>query len=115
MISKHGAEHYGWGKGCDGWHLVKADNLSVIHERMPPGTAEERHQHRASRQFFFVLSGELVLETAGRREALRAHEGSEVAPGEPHQVSNRSDAAAEFLVVSQPPSHGDRTPTIIRN
>jgi mannose-6-phosphate isomerase-like protein (cupin superfamily) len=62
-----------------------------------------------------VLSGELVLETAGRREALRAHEGSEVAPGEPHQVSNRSDAAAEFLVVSQPPSHGDRTPTIIRN
>ena len=114
MISKHGAEHYGWGKGCDGWHLVKADNLSVIHERMPPGTAEERHQHRASRQFFFVLSGELVLETAGRREALRAHEGSEVAPGEPHQVSNRSDAA-EFLVVSQPPTHGDRTPTMTGN
>ena len=110
MISKHGAEHYRWGAGCDGWHLLKADVLSVIHERMPPGTAEERHLHRASRQFFFVLFGELVLETDGGREVLREHEGVEVAPGVSHQVSNESGVAAEFLVVSQPPSHGDRTP-----
>lgn len=109
MISKREAEHYCWGQGCDGWHLVKADGLSVIHERMPPGTSEERHLHRASRQFFFVLSGEVVLETGGRREALRAHEGAEVPPGVPHQVLNESGAAAEFVVVSQPPSHGDRT------
>lgn len=114
IISKREAEHYRWGQGCDGWHLVKASGLSVIHERMPSGAAEERHLHRTSRQFFFVLSGEVVLETGGQREALRAHEGVEVPPGIPHQVFNESDDDAEFVVVSQPPSHGDRVPTAVR-
>lgn len=36
-ISKANAEHYLWGGDCDGWHLVKNQNLSVIHERMPSG------------------------------------------------------------------------------
>lgn len=108
MISKQWAEHYRWGRGCDGWHLVKTGALSVIHERMPEGTSEERHLHRASRQFFFVLSGTITLEVDGRREVLRAHEGSEVPPGVSHQVLNESGRAVEFVVVSQPPNHGDR-------
>ena len=37
-------------------------------------------------------------------------EGLEVAPGAAHQVRNVGPADAEFVVVSQPPSHGDRTP-----
>ena len=56
--SKHTAEHYTWGEGCDGWHLLKSDNLSVIQETMPPGTAEVPHYHRHSRQFFFILEGD---------------------------------------------------------
>lgn len=39
---------------------------------------------------------------------LRIGEGLEIAPGTPHQMFNRSDDAAEFLVVSHPHSHGDR-------
>lgn len=111
MISKETAEHYVWGENCDGWHLVKAAELSVIHERMPPGTMEVRHYHQNSRQFFFVLSGAATLEIEGRREVLRRHEGAEVLPGVPHQMFNESDTEeVEFLVVSQPPSHGDRIP-----
>jgi hypothetical protein len=49
-ISKLTAEHYVWGEGCDGWHLVKNSNLSVIHERMPPNTSEVKHYHEKSRQ-----------------------------------------------------------------
>jgi mannose-6-phosphate isomerase-like protein (cupin superfamily) len=113
VISKSGAEHYRWGQGCDGWHLVKTDGLSVIHERTPPGTSEEGHLHRASRQFFLVLSGTVTLGTDGRREVLRAHEGAEVPPGVPHQLFNASEDAAEFVVVSQPPSHGDRLPAVV--
>ena len=109
-ISKRQAEHYRWGRGCDGWHLLRTDGLSVIHERMPPATSEERHLHRVSRQFFFVLSGAVTLETGGQAEVLRAHEGAEVPPGVPHQLLNESEDAAEFMVVSQPPSHGDRLP-----
>ncbi len=107
-MSKGTAEHYVWGKGCDGWHLVKTVELSVIHERMPAGTSEVRHFHTRARQFFFVLSGTATLEIAGVREVLRAHEGVEVPPEVPHQMCNESDEALEFLVVSQPASHGDR-------
>lgn len=108
MIEKGNASHYTWGAGCDGWHLVKAPALSVIQERMPPGTSEVRHHHAVARQFFFVLSGALELEVAGEGVQLGAGQGVEIAPGVPHQARNRSREPVEFLVVSQPPSHGDR-------
>jgi mannose-6-phosphate isomerase-like protein (cupin superfamily) len=102
------AEHYSWGEGCDGWHLVRELSLSVIRERMPPGTAEVRHRHRAARQFFLVQEGEAVLEAGGIPHVLRAGEGLQIEPGVPHQMWNRSPHPVEFLVVSQPHSHGDR-------
>lgn len=108
MIDKNNAEHYEWGANCDGWHLVQSPELSVIHERMPAGTSEARHFHHLSRQFFFVLSGVVTIEISGTSHEIRALQGLEVAPGVPHQVLNRADMDAEFLVISQPPSHGDR-------
>jgi mannose-6-phosphate isomerase-like protein (cupin superfamily) len=110
MISRDNAEHYTWGDGCDGWRLVDRPDLSVIHERMPAGTAEVRHFHRAARQFFFVLAGVATLEIDGRREVLRAQQGVEVPPGAPHQIFNASGQEVEFLVISHPTTHGDRTP-----
>lgn len=107
-ISKENAEHYIWGGQCDGWHLVKGQELSVIHERMPAGTAEVRHYHERSRQFFFVLSGEAVLEVEGIRHTIGCQEGVEVPPGARHQMRNDGEAAVEFLVISQPTTRGDR-------
>jgi mannose-6-phosphate isomerase-like protein (cupin superfamily) len=109
-VSTVAAEHYTWGDACDGWHLVRRPELSVIRERMPPGTSEARHLHRAARQFFFILSGTAILEVGGSEFALAVGEGLEIAPRTPHQVFNRSDEDVEFLVVSQPHSHGDREP-----
>ena len=109
-VSTATAPHYGWGDGCDGWHLVRADGLSVIEERMPPGAAEVRHRHARARQFFYVLDGRLTIEVAGAVHALGPGEGLEVAPGAAHQVHNREAAPAHFLVVSHPPAHGDREP-----
>lgn len=77
---------------------------------MPPGTSEVRHFHVRARQFFFVLSGRTTLELAGRREILGRHEGIEFPPGVPHQMFNESEGEVEFIVVSQPPGHGDRVP-----
>jgi quercetin dioxygenase-like cupin family protein len=106
--SRSSADHYRWGAHCDGWHLVRADNLSVIEERMPPGSREARHRHTAAWQFFYVLSGVLTMEVDGRRHRLVARSGIEIAPGVPHQAINEGDADVELLVVSTPPSHGDR-------
>ena len=103
------AEHYMWGDGCDGWHLVRKDELSVIEERMPPGTAEQRHKHERSRQFFYVLSGELTMEVDGVVMVLPIGTGVEISPGEAHQAINRSALDVRFLVTSVPPGRGDRT------
>ncbi len=106
--SRATAEHYTWGSHCNGWHLVRAAGLSVIEERMPPGTRELLHQHAISRQFFYVLGGELVIDVDGVCHRLASGDGLEIAPGTAHQVRNTSDADVDFLVISQPPSHGDR-------
>jgi quercetin dioxygenase-like cupin family protein len=102
------AEHYAWGDGCDGWHLLKTDGLSVIKERVPPGRGEVRHYHRSARQFFYILAGEATLEAGGKEHSLAAGQGLEVPPGIPHRFRNDSANEVVFLVVSSPKSHGDR-------
>lgn len=106
--SKEHAPRYDWGDGCEGWHLLRASTLSVIEERMPPATSEVRHWHARARQFFYVLDGTLTLEVEGVVHQLPARTGLELPPGTAHQAFNQSGAAVEFLVVSEPPSHGDR-------
>jgi mannose-6-phosphate isomerase-like protein (cupin superfamily) len=108
MIQKQTASHYVWGNQCDGWHLVATDSLSVIEERVPAGCSEVRHYHEKARQFFYVLSGQLSFDINGEEIDLIARQGIEIAPSVSHRVFNRSVADAEFLVISCPPSHGDR-------
>ena len=102
------AEHYVWGGVCDGWHLLKRDDLSVIRERVPPGAAETRHRHARSRQFFYVLDGAAVIEVEGVEHSLAAAQGLHVPPGAAHRFRNESAADVHFLVISAPRSHGDR-------
>ncbi|MCU1248171.1 MAG: cupin protein [Edaphobacter sp.] len=114
IVSTKSAEHYKWGgpqaTDCDGWHLVKTADLSVIEELMPPNTSEARHFHVHARQFFFVLEGELTLEVEHHDFVLNAGEGLEISPGQKHQAMNRGINSVRMLVTSQPPSHGDRIP-----
>jgi mannose-6-phosphate isomerase-like protein (cupin superfamily) len=110
-ISRQTAQHYSWGTGCDGWHLVKTESVSVIEERMPPGTSEVRHYHQKANQFFYVLRGNLRIDVEGNENSLSAGQGLHIEAGKHHQVHNRSASDVEFLVVSNPPSHGDRIAT----
>jgi len=107
-ISKKNSEHYTWGGVCDGWHLLKTPALSVIQERVPPGGTETRHYHRQAQQFFFVLSGEAVMELENKEVVLGPQQGFAVPPGSPHRLLNRGNTDLAFLVISAPPGHGDR-------
>ena len=107
-VSRDNAEHYRWGVDCDGWHLVKDAQLSVIEEFMPPGAAEIRHHHERSQQFFYILTGEVFMEINGQNTLLPAGSGVRILPGTRHQIRNPSSVPVRFLVISQPPSHGDR-------
>lgn len=108
IVSTANAQHYHWGQACDGWHLLALDELSIIQERMPPGSFEQRHRHMHARQFFYVLEGELTIELEGVIHHLRHGEGLHVPPGSAHQVRNESASDASFVAVSSPKSHGDR-------
>jgi len=102
------AEHYVWGDACDGWHLLKRDDLSVIQERIPAGAGEVMHYHTSSRQFFYILEGAASLRIEDRAFQLQTGDSLEVPPRVPHQIRNDSIRDLAILVISMPPSHGDR-------
>jgi len=107
-ISVLNAEHYLWGDGCDGWHLLKGEDASIIQERVPPGRAEVMHYHQKSRQFFFILEGEGTMMFKDQSIKLIKGDGLEIPPGVPHQFTNSSDSDVHFLVISVPKIQGDR-------
>lgn len=109
IVSTQSAAHYTWGDRCDGWHLLRNENASVIQERMPPGTSEVAHFHERSRQFFYVLAGQLSIVLDGVLHEIPTEHGCEVSPNVVHRVFNAADSEARFLVISVPPSHSDRT------
>jgi mannose-6-phosphate isomerase-like protein (cupin superfamily) len=107
--SPSNAEHYVWGEVCDGWHLLKEPDLSVIEELVPPGAGEAKHFHATARQYFFVLSGYATLEFDGRKISFGAGQGVHVPPGVAHRFLNASDEEVRFLVISAPSTLRDRT------
>ena len=108
VISIENADYYNWGKNCEGWHLAKSENLSVIQERVPPGSSEVKHFHQNSEQFFYILSGTATMEIAGIVYQLQENQGMYVEAGKVHQLSNQHAQDLLFLVISTPPSYGDR-------
>ncbi|MEF2279215.1 cupin domain-containing protein [Deinococcus sp. YIM 134068] len=114
MISTANAPHSTWADVRDGWHLASASTPSVIQERMPPGTAEERHQHlrgQDNSSFSFADSS-----PQGEPESFlppikgRCPEGAEglSQPGQAHQARNEGEEDAEVLVISDGISREDR-------
>lgn len=107
-ISTATAEHYTWGSGCDAWFLLKTGSLHVIQEKMSAHSAEIMHYHAKSRQLFYVLKGELTMLRDNESLTIPARHALAIEPGSAHRARNDSGEPVEFLVISSPPSHGDR-------
>ncbi|MCB9233453.1 MAG: cupin domain-containing protein [Bacteroidia bacterium] len=105
------AEHYSWGHDNDSWHLCKSPGLSVIQEKMPPGNYDTMHFHKKSRQVFYILRGTAVFDVDGEEYIATAGQSIHISPGMVHRIRNASEEEIEFLVISSPPSHGDRVNT----
>ena len=108
IVSTENGKHYVWGDNCDGWHLAASENLSVIQERVPQGSSEIRHLHNRAEQFFYVLSGIATLEVDGVFHKIHPNQGFHVPAGIAHTLINNDESDLNFLVISTPPSHGDR-------
>lgn len=63
-IDSSTADHYTWGNICDGWHLLKSPELSVIQEHVPAGVPHRFANHSAEGVSFLVISSP---STAGDR------------------------------------------------
>jgi len=100
--------HYNWGNNCTGWHLLQSDSLGVIQERMPPGTTEKLHYHTKAQQLFFILSGTATFEINGQYHIVAANESIHVPVKSLHCIANQHNASLDFIVISEPQSHGDR-------
>ncbi len=107
-ISKTNSEAYSWGEKCKGWHLVNTNDLSVIEELMPPGTQETNHKHSKSQQFFYILKGKATFVIEGTPYTINENCGIHIKPNTLHQIKNRTNEDLEFIVISQPHSHGDK-------
>ncbi len=107
-VNLEASEHYKWGDDCDGWHLLKSEDISIIKEKMPPGTQERVHFHENSRQFFFIISGEATFIIDGQNFVVGLHEGVEIEPKEVHQICNESSEVLEFILFSHPATLTDR-------
>ena len=107
-ISIENAEHYIWGKVCDGWHLLKRDDMSVIQERVPSGGAEVMHYHNIARQFFYILEGEGTMVFEDHEVKFSKGQGLEIPLRVKHQFKNQSNGDVHFLVISIPATGGDR-------
>ena len=66
------------------------------------------HFHRESKQFFYVLRGVLTMRSGSKSVAIPTGQAVVVEPPTPHQASNESGEPVDFLVISSPPSQGDR-------
>ncbi|MCP5077448.1 MAG: cupin domain-containing protein [Psychromonas sp.] len=108
VVNIYSAEHYTWGKQCDGWHLVKSESLSVIQECMPAGSHESNHYHQHAEQFSYILSGVATMHLKNEMLVLNANEGIHVKAGIIHQLTNTGLTDLHFIVTSTPPSHGDK-------
>ena len=108
MKSIQNSEHYKWGGNCDGWHLLKTDSLSVIQEKMPPGTSEQSHHHVKAQQVFYILSGTATFQIESSFTLVKAGESFHIEKGKQHRIANEGANDLHFLVISEPKSHGDR-------
>ncbi len=102
------AENFKWGTGCNGWHLLKSDDLSIVEEIMPPGSKGVEHYHEIAKQFFYIIEGEASLVIDKKEHLLKSGDGMLVSPGLLHQIRNKSSNDLHFLAVSSPECFKDK-------
>ncbi len=81
-------------------------NQSLAEAVLPAGGATDRHYHRQSEEFYFLLEGEAEMEIDGEIRPVVAGDGILIPAGSWHQISTTS--GTRFLCCcALPYSHDD--------
>ena len=82
-------------------------NQSLAEASLPAGGATERHYHRDSEEFYFLLEGSGVMEIDGEEGEVGPGEPVLIPPGAWHQI--RVTADLRFLCCCAPPYRHEDT------
>jgi mannose-6-phosphate isomerase-like protein (cupin superfamily) len=77
-------------------------DVSIWHGRLDPGGHSDLHVHPTSRQIYIGVSGTMVVDDGTTEVELAPLTTAVFEAGETHRITNRSEDAAEVLVISVP-------------
>ncbi|MEO8205963.1 MAG: cupin domain-containing protein [Chthoniobacterales bacterium] len=81
-------------------------NQSLAEASVPAGTTTERHYHKLSEEFYFILEGNGEMEINGEKHPVKPGDGILIPPGVSHHITATGDL--RFLCCCAPPySHED--------
>lgn len=82
------------------------ENQSLAEAELGSGQATQRHFHRLSEEFYYILEGGGEMEIDGERREVGPGDAILIPPGAWHQI--RASGPLRFLCCCAPPySHGD--------
>ena len=81
-------------------------NQSLAEASIPAGSSTDRHYHKKSEEFYFLLKGEGTMEIDGESRPVAPGDAILIPPGAWHQIT--ASTALRFLCCCAPPySHDD--------
>lgn len=81
-------------------------NQSLAEATVPAASSTQRHYHRASEEFYFILEGSGTMEIDGSRRDVGPGDAILIPPGSRHQIA--AATPLRFLCCCAPPySHED--------
>ncbi len=82
-------------------------NQSLAEARVPAGTATERHYHRISEEFYFVLAGAGTMRIDGATRPVGAGDAILIPAGAWHQITAGEDDLVFLCCCAPPYAHED--------
>lgn len=76
-------------------------NQSLAEASMPAGCATDRHHHKASEEFYFLLEGSGTMEVDGETREVGPGDAILIPPGAWHQITAKT--GLRFLCCCAPP------------
>jgi len=85
------------------------DRQSLAEARLAPKASTERHYHRVSEEFYFILEGSGAMEIDGETRQVGPGDAILIPPGAWHQIRCISDDTLTFLCCCAPPYSNEDT------
>lgn len=84
------------------------ERQSLAEASLPPGGVTQRHYHRASEEFYFILTGTARMELDGQFQDVGPGDAILIPPGAWHQITATGEEDLRLLCCCAPPySHED--------